>query len=73
MSAKTQLWGGSGATEDSKHLCVEAGRRPTEELVGIATAARCLGARVEFTGLETRTIGELIRIVEAGGRWQGKL
>lgn len=52
---------------------IEAGRRPTEELVSIAERARSQGALVQFTGLETRSISDLIKIAAAGGRWQGRI
>ena len=57
----------------NKKECIEAGRRPTEELVCIAEAARSRGSQIHFTGLETRSIAELFRIAAAGGRWQGRI
>ena len=57
----------------NKKEMIEAGRTPTEELVSMAERARSQGALVQFTGLETRSISELIRIAAAGGRWQGRI
>lgn len=59
--------------DESVRFCVDAGRRPTEELVGLASRAAAVGSRVDFTGLESRSISELIRIAAAGGRWQGRI
>lgn len=54
-------------------LRVEAGHRPTEELVLIARAARSQGGRVTFFGMQPRPLRELLKIVEAGGVWQGRI
>lgn len=57
----------------NKKESIEAGRRPTEELVCLAERARSQGGQIDFTGLETRSISELLRIAAAGGRWQGRI
>ncbi len=70
----------TGSTEELVRLAVgggglrvEAGQRPTEELVMIAQAARSNGGRVTFFGMQPRSLRELLQIVEAGGLWQGRV
>lgn len=70
----------TGSTEEVVRLAVgggglrvEAGRRPTEELVRIARAARSQGGQVTFFGMQPRPLRELLQIVEAGGLWQGRI
>ena len=70
----------SGSTEELVRLAgsggglrVEAGQRPTKELVLIAQAARTNGGRVTFFGMEPRPLRELLMIVEAGGLWHGRI
>ena len=73
MIVKSHLLSCTAVLEESLRFCMEAGKRPTEELVGLASAAASAGTKIDFTGLETRSIAELIRIVAAGGRWQGRI
>jgi hypothetical protein len=70
----------TGSTEELVRLAgsgvglrVEAGQRPTEELVKIARAARTNGGCVTFFGMQPRPLRELLKIVEAGGLWQGRV
>jgi hypothetical protein len=69
-----------GTTEDLVRLAgdgvglrVEAGHRPTEELVQIASAASSQGGHVSFFGMDPRPVHDLLRIVAAGGLWQGRI
>ena len=52
---------------------VEAGHRPTDDLVRIAFAASLQGSRVTFFGLNPRPLHDLLKIVAAGGLWQGRV
>ena len=52
---------------------VEASRLATEELVRIAAAASQSGGRVVFFGLTPRPVRELLKIVAAGGLWEGRI
>jgi hypothetical protein len=52
---------------------VEASQRATEELVRIASAASRAGGRVVFFGLNPRPFSDLLRIVAAGGWWEGRI
>ena len=54
-------------------LRVEAGHRPTDDLVKIASAASLRGAQVIFFGLNPRPLHDLLKIVAAGGLWQGRV
>ncbi|MDP3156366.1 MAG: hypothetical protein Q8N23_27060 [Archangium sp.] len=54
-------------------LRVEAGHRPTDDLVKIAVAASLRGDRVTFFGLNPRPLNDLLKIVAAGGLWQGRV
>lgn len=54
-------------------LRVEAGQRPTDELVRIASAASSGGGQVIFLGLNPRPLHDLLKIVAAGGLWQGRV
>jgi DNA replication protein len=46
---------------------LNAGQRPTVDLVRIATAARSKGARLKISGLGMMSVNDLIRISAAGG------
>jgi hypothetical protein len=70
----------TGSTEELVNLAigggglkVEAGQRPTKELVLIAQAARSNGGRVTFFGMNPRPLRDLLQIVEAGGLWHGRI
>lgn len=45
---------------------LNAGERPTVDLVRIATAARNKGARLKFSGIGAMSVSDLIRIAAAG-------
>lgn len=47
-------------------LVVEAGRRTTDELIGIAAAAKHSGATVIFRNMAVRKTDALIKIAAAG-------
>jgi hypothetical protein len=53
-------------------LYFEAGRRPVEQLVGMAAAARANGFEIIFSALQTRAVSDLVKIAAAGGRWLGR-
>lgn len=56
---------------ESHHI--DAARHSTEELVQIAAAAASRGAAVTFRGLGARPLTDLLKIVAAGGRWEGRV
>ncbi len=62
-----------GPTDLAGGYRIEAGQRPTEDLVRIAAAARSNGGRVTFSGLTERPVRELLQIVAAGGMWVGRV
>ena len=73
MIDTSELRRNAAGLEGLTRYCVEAGRRTTEDLVKLAAAAASVGRRIDFTGLETRSVAELIRIAVAGGRWRGRI
>ena len=52
---------------------VEARLRSTDELVRLAAEAAAKGAPLTFRDLGTRSLKDLLRIVAAGGRWEGRV
>ena len=59
------------ANFESHHI--DARRRTTAELVRIAAAGRAKGTPVTFLDLGARSLSDLLKIVAAGGRWEGRL
>lgn len=56
---------------ESHHI--DARRRSTDELVRIAVEAKAKGAPVTFKDLGERRLSDLLKIVAAGGRWEGRV
>ena len=61
----------SEPTHQSHH--VDAAEQTTAELVRIAAAAASRGAPVTFRDLGPRPLTDLLKIVAAGGRWEGRV
>ncbi len=52
---------------------VDARLRTIDELVRIAAAGRAQGAPVTFKDLGERTLSDMLKLIAAGGRWEGRV
>ena len=59
------------ANYESHHI--DARRRSTDELVRIAAEAKAKGTPVTFKDIGERRLSDLLKIVAAGGRWEGRV